>query len=298
MRWFGQAAAMKCLNHLATRGSRKAGLKASEAPAYRILMVGISNMLHTWHQMQRDDTPRWEPFDTRRLHPSCPALPKSLRAFAPHAVDYASWQLVTPPASGGQLINKASSSSCYRTHALGGGFLENLVISMPKPYDVVAVHAGAWDASFTIRNTSGFEAGLAGGVRALLSGWPTTRVVLFTMTPCGGFTHPSRKGGLSTPTAACEWVHEINGIFRRVAAEHADRAALLDAHQMTVSRPLVNNSQPPPGGPGIWLAQNQGWHFAGIGASPSARADMRANNSAGGEMYRAFANRLWDVICP
>jgi len=25
---------------------------------------------------------------------------------------------------------------------------------------------------------------------------------------------------------------------------------------------------------------------------------MRANNSAGGEMYRAFANRLWDVICP
>ena len=89
------------------------------------------------------------------------------------------------------------------------------------------------------------------------------------------------------------------GIFRRVAAEHADdRAALLDAHQMTVSRPLVNNSQPPPGAPGIWLAQNQGWHFAGIGASPSARADMRANNSAGGEMYRAFANRLWDVICP
>ena len=314
MRWFNHAAAMKCLNHLATRtepaGHRKAapglaqGASKSEvgpASGYRILMVGISNMLHIWHMMQPDDGPRWEPFGHRRTHPSCRPVPeRSLRAFAPHAVDFSAWQVVTPPASGGALINKVSSSSCYRTHAIGGGFLENLVAIVQRPYDVVAVHVGAWDASFTKRNTSGFEGGLAGGVRALLSGWPTTRVVLLTMTPCGGLTHPSGKGRLSlaTPTVACEWVRGINDAMRRVAAEHSNRTVLLDAHQMTVSRPLVNSSQQPPDGPGIWMAQNQGWHFNGPGTPPSARADMRANNSASGEMTRAFANRLWDVICP
>ena len=72
VRWFNHAAAMKCLNHLAAQnrpaghrnaapGLAQGAFKSEEAPAsgYRILMVGISNMLHIWHMMQPDDVPRW-----------------------------------------------------------------------------------------------------------------------------------------------------------------------------------------------------------------------------------------------
>ena len=53
------------------------------------------------------------------------------------------------------------------------------------------------------------------------------------------------------------------------------------------------------GPPGIWMAQRKGWHFAGT-QSAAEREAARAQRpqSAAGEMSRALANRLLDVVCP
>ena len=71
-------------------------------------------------------------------------------------------------------------------------------------------------------------------------------------------------------------------------------AALLDAHQMTTSRPGHRRAGSPPG---IWRKERQGWHFA----LTSTRYEIkyaRNESLAWGEMPRAFANRLFDMICP
>ena len=123
----------------------------------------------------------------------------------------------------------------------------------------------------------------------LLEQWTSTRVVLFTMTPCGGTLPQAPRTRPATPAAACEWVAKVNSAIKRVALEHAPRVSLLDAHQMVASRPGSNVSGTPPG---IWLEQVRGWHMV-------QRDDAAAQSYRGaGDMYRMLANRLFDVICP
>ena len=168
-----------------------------------------------------------------------------------------------------------------------------LVKTASEPYDVVAVYTGNWDASFTTRNLTGFTESLEGEIDLLIRAWPAVHVILFTLTPCGGSLKNTTS---STPTEACAWVHRINEVFRNVAARHAPATSLLDAYQMTRSRPGSDRAGYPPG---IWLKQQQGWHFeltTSLRALEAAR--QQTPPSAAGEMNRAFANRIFDVMCP
>ena len=112
---------------------------------------------------------------------------------------------------------------------------------------------------------------------------------------------------------------EANHIIRRVVRRHERTATiqLLDAHQMVTSRPGSHIAGP---SPGIWNNERHGWHFVyeidsnvhrcnhGYWRSCLTKSCTRVRhhcemknatpNLAGGEMYRAMANRVFDMICP
>ena len=91
-------------------------------------------------------------------------------------------------------------------------------------------------------------------------------------------------------------IQSLNDVMCRIAQAHPARVTLLDAHQMTLARPRVNESGSPPG---IWMAQSHGLHFA-LASSWAARERARAAQPplAHNEMPRAIANRIWDILCP
>ena len=156
------------------------------------------------------------------------------------------------------------------------------------------IHIGAWDASFTDRNVTAFEHGLALSVSAVIDAWPGVRVVFVAVTPCGGLL----KGGSPSLTheSACEFVGTMNSIIRRVVDRYAPSTAYLDAHQMTVSRPGVEIAGYPPG---IWPEESRGWHFKEARNRGLWKAMRNMTPpSAGGEMWRSMANRVLDMICP
>ena len=188
--------------------------------------------------------------------------------------------------------------SCWNSHALGGGALKHLVKNTEFPYDVVGIHVGPWDASFTSRNISSFALGLEQELTHLLGAWSRTEVILFTMTPCGPSVCAScaPNAPILTPKNACDWVGEVNTVIWRLAQRHAPRVQVLDAYQMTVARPGSSIAGSPPG---IWPSQRAGWHFDGTFSMQEFQKKRNSYaSSQAGEMHRALANRLLDIICP
>lgn len=317
LRHFNRTMKLECLQKLASRrhhGERN----SSSPPPYRLLFAGVSNMLHTWHAAMQDTMEQnWEPMpNLRHRHPGCLPTPPDARleAFKPAHVDYMIWQVVSVPMTTSTVFHPTSSSCWTPRHgSIGqGGGLEWLV-NHTTPYDAIAVYAGLWDASFTNRNVSRFEHGLDQSVAAVAHAWPTTRVILFTMTPCGGDIYDA-TGKINvnarryTPEVACAWVSVANDAIRRVVRRHEGTAnvELLDAHQMVTSRP---GSHIAGHNPGIWLKERNGWHFAMEENSAVHRCNHGYSGAcpdkknataflAGGEMTRALANRVFDMICP
>ena len=189
--------------------------------AYRLLVVGNSNAGHMWHSFGKDDINRmWDVApDFRRRHPNCLPIPPDgrLRSFLPHAhVDYNIWQVVSPLHSLREL-RQNSGASCWAPHgmAVGGLGLRWLVRRVTEPYDVLVIHVGMWEASFTNRNITAFEHGLELSVAAAIDAWPGVRIVLVACTPCSGVNgnDPPR-----TPDAGCDFVGLMNDASRRVAS--------------------------------------------------------------------------------
>ena len=305
IRVFNHSTSVSCLDRLAHKSAAN-----SNRSHYRILFTGVSNGNHVWHAMGADDRPKWDPWiDYGRKHPQCLAtIPESrLTSFLPHVVDFSPWHVVsrtgfTDPvyASRAKLIY----SSCFRVRSMcdhysidSGGRLE-YITQHSAPYDAVVIYAGAWDASYTARNLTLFHEGMRRGVTHLLTAWSDVRVILFTVTPCGPVNNPrSKVEPPRTSVEGCAFAEPMNSVIRAVADEHAGRVQVLDAHQMILSRPDVNISGYPPG---LWDRQQQaGWHFQQV-ITPEDRAKLRALQppSAGGEINRAFANRVYDMLCP
>ena len=296
LRQFDHAHAMSCLEEV-VRGGANHGSNVSGA---RLLLLGASNANHVWHAMAADDRPNWPKYaNLKSRHPMCLArIPDQRHTFGSHVIDFSPWHIVTRTDVVSKPSMMTSMSSCRRAWTIGaaypeksGGMLE-WVTHHTQPYDIVAIYVGQWDASFTSRNTTAFEASLERGVAHMLSTWKHTRIILFTCTPCGG----SRPGTKTYYVAAvCKWVVVANAAIRRVAAQHVRRVELLDAYQMTISRPDNAVSGYPPG---LWEASG-GWHFAQV-RSPAERKQLSALKppSAAGEMDRAFANRIFDLACP
>jgi len=300
-----------CLNHLPRAEHHNVSA--------RLLVLGASTAYHLWHALGEDDSPSWDGWaNARTRHPTCrkTAPDYSLSSFRPHSVDFSLWQAVTP----GPVKMSRASPSCYRNGALGGGRLRNLTAFMGggRPYDVVAILIGTWDASYTTRNESAFATELKGELSHLLQEWPQTRILIFTATPCG----PSPTAGTprATPETACNFVSTMNGVIRRLVPKlarqfHAHtalarnndwrrappRISLIDAEQMVMAHPFANVAGDPPG---LWQrGQYAGWHFEGAaltdtGWSRKMRDQLRAQHSAAGEMSRALANRIFDTVCP
>lgn len=280
--YFNRSMTMQCFDRAARARAPPKGL--ADVGSYRVLMTGFSNMRHIWHALGADDVFA----DAARGEKNCAPFSQTLPSFAPHAVHYQPWQVVTNTTK----IFHKTSKSCWATHALGGGLLEWVVANAPLPYDVVGINVGAWDASFTSRDEAAFEAGFRGGVRYLRAEWPAARIILVTLTPCGAVRPNTRR---ATPVVACEWVSFVNAVVRRTV-EAVPGLQLLDAHQMVRSHPASNRSGYPPG---FWVGtQSAGWHFEQV-VSKAARDRARAlvPPSAAGEMYRAIANRLIGMAC-
>ena len=285
LRHFKRSSVMHCLRQLSSISGKL---------RYRLLVAGVSNALHIYRALQDDDSLEpWERERSRKAHPSCPPLPAvRLHAFAPHELDYHSLQVVTQTTA----VLHQSSPSCWRERSLGGGRLwaKRVVETSQEAYDAVVLHVGSWDATYTAYNASRFEDGFRGMVSTLLSEWRKARVVLVTTTPCGGVLKGAPRR--YTPQEACDHIQSLNDVMRRIAQAHPARVTLLDAHQMTLARPRVNESGSPPG---IWMAQTHGLHFS-LTSSRAARENARAAQPplAHNEMPRAIANRIWDLLCP
>ena len=317
---------MACLHRL----SASRGHDPSRRSGYRMLFTGVSNMEHTFFAVEQDDSElpwldksntKWQnrsSYNPRQVPCGTAAwkVPDlTLQSFAPHAIDYQIWQVVSN-ASIKEISKANTDQNCFApaTPMLGGGEsggLSWIVKHAKEPYDAVIVYVGPWDASFTGRDISRFERGLEASVSAVRTAWPTARVLLFTCTPPGPMHRANETfhrdgsctgngcgwgGGAITPMPARDWVPVMNAAIRRVVERHAPLVTLLDAHQMTTSRPDAKLAGYPPG---VWLMQKRGWHFS----MTSSRADMVASRklappSAKGEMYRAFANRVFDELCP
>lgn len=283
LRHFNRSSTLACFGRLARRRG---------ASSARVLMVGMSNMLHTWHAMGADDA--FTDVLAKKAAGTCGTI-SELASFRPHAVHYEPWLVVANTSR----IRHKTEPVCRASGALGalggGRLLHRLVERSAEAYDVVALYVGMWDVSYTDFDEASFADGLGRGVARVREAWPRARLVLFTLTPCGGELPNSPRARRYTPEAACRRVAAVNAAVRRVASAHRPFAQLLDAHQMVSSHPGAAVSGPP----GIWMAQRNGWHFAGTFA-PREREAARAQRPphASGEMSRALANRLLDVVCP
>ena len=306
LRHFNRSMKMDCLARLQQARSRP----------YRILVAGVSSALELWHAMCQDNLDsEWDKIPDRHQVSSCRppwAAPEMrLRSFAPHQIEFMNWHIVTPINSSNEISYTPGSrcvlcqtTACWSPHgaSFGGRGLEFVVENSPEPYDVIVAHTGSWDASFVKHNISGFEGGLELSVTAVIRAWRSTRIILLTQTPCGGKLRGKHKP--LTPKSACAYVADINDAIRRVARRHAPAVAVLDAHQMTAALPGVKYAGSPPG---IWLPQQNGWHFteARTRAAVTAMRNSTSGDSrfatpplAHGDMYRTFANRVFDMICP
>ena len=287
LRHFNRSQTQQCLNRLAA---------FEQAGAARILLVGMSNMKHTWRALTEDDV---FPDDFRVSHGNtapCGAY-MHLPSFLPHRIEYTPWLIVQRNFSFLLGVRKKAEAKCWNSGAIAGPFFEHVVARAATPYHVVAIYVGMWDLSFTAFNATRFENGLHDGVRYLRKAWPMTTVVIFTLTPCGGELPSNPTVARSTPKGVCRLVECANHAIRRVVeALDTPHVQLLDAHQMTTSRPSSNTSGTPPG---IWQAQRNGWHFQTV-ETKRDRDFSRSMTppSAAGEMNRALANRLLDVVCP
>ena len=316
MRHFNRASASACFDRLGAH--RRTGRK--DKSSFKMLLMGVSNMLRVWHAMVQDDASDYPFPNTRhkvpdRKVPHCPPYVPDyrLKSYEPHHIDYMTIMLVSPgvPSYG----PKRLAESCKRRQAIGGGALAWMVNNTKTPYDVVAVLVGSWDVAFTNRLTEVIEPSFEADVEFALMVWPRTTFILVTLPPCGGHvltpgTAMHRKNEtefpktklhtprLATAFGACDWIPEFNDMLRRIIRrQNTPRLELLDAHQMTTSRPEIERAGYPPG---IWEeGQRSGFHFQAAFTRQSRDA-ARASNppSAAGEMDRAIANRLLDRICP
>ena len=306
LRHYDRFSKLQCLDQLARVRGRVNG-------SYRILFAGVSNMYHIFQAVQQDHLDHmWSPFTDLRGYPCKRSVPTIRhQEFKPHAIDYFKWLVVSPIER--SAMNKEVRESCWSRGALSEDGRSGLAWAVEhvapfwgspettggEPYDVVALQVGNWDASFTERNATRFEFGLERSVGAVRRAWPNTLLILLTLTPCGGEVAMPRNRpppGKYTSDEACDFVPVVNRIIRRVVDRHAPMAALLDAHQMTTSRPGHRIAGSPPG---IWAEQRQGWHFAlTLNRGQLREARNHTPPLAWGEMPRAFANRIFDMICP
>ena len=258
--------------------------------------MGVSNMRHIWHAMSHDDVFTDVLWDQR----FCGTFDHRLASFRPHAVDYVPWQVVTNTTR----ITHKTAASCLARKSAGSGadVIDWVVENAAAPYDVVAFFSGPWDASFVGHNLVmderiGYEAQIDTAVRKLQQAWHSTRVVLFTPTPCSptvvwnGSALTKPKG--ATPTAGCKMVAKFRNITFRIASRHR-HVRVLDAHQMATSHPGGQVG----GYPGIWGKQANEWHFSHISSRRERdEARRKSPQSAAGELNRAVANRLINEIC-
>jgi hypothetical protein len=290
LRYFNRSMTMDCLDRLARSHSRA----SQGSSAYRVLLMGVSNMRHIWHAMTADD------IYGETLKPDKACGWGMLSSFAPHVIRYAPWLVVTNTTS----VAHASHPVCVAQQSIhaGAGAVTYATATASAPYDVVAISSGTWDASFTSRNILDYQKQLGIAVHHLKTTWPHVRILLLTPTPCSPMVlynqtppAPSKAYKRATPKEGCEFVANMSRAIERVARQHAPATQLVDAHQMATSHPAGQQS----GYPGIWLPQAASWHLAQY-ESPAQRAEFRAMRprSAAGEMNRAIANRIWDVICP
>ena len=297
-RYFNRTTTNACLERLA-RGRSHSYHNASNS--YRLLMMGVSSMRLVWHAMSADDA------YPDILHEDRSCGWGRLNSFAPHVIEYGPWLVV---ANTSEVFHK-THPKCISQRAIydGAGAVRYAVQQASEPYDAVAINAGAWDASYTRRDEARFEAGLDAAVRHLQEAWPAVRVILFTPTPCGPaqlYPHHYESRNQSSPKAAatrmkeatpapgCLFVVNMTRAVRRVASRYPSTAEVLDAHQMVQSHPANRFSGPP----GIWPMQLRGWHLSSY-ASRRERERLRipVATNAVGEMNRALANRLYNVLC-
>ena len=288
-RYFNRSMTTACLERLA-QSRTQAYHKPSQS--YRLLMMGVSNMRLVWHAMTADDVYP----DALTADRACSE--SVLPSFKPHVIEYTPWLVV---ANTSHIYHK-SHAVCIEKHALGGG--ADAVIywteRAKEPFDAVAINAGAWDASFTSRNEVGYEEQLEVAVQHLERLWPAVRVLLFTPSPCGPLTfYPQRNGKVSpskraTPAAGCAFVPNMTRAVWRVAARHPLSVNVIDQWQMVESHPLGRKAGPP----GIWQLQRAGWHPSSH-TSRRQRAQHRTDppSNAMGEIPRALANRIYNVLC-
>lgn len=285
-RYFNRRSMLSCFDRLATSW-------VNGTPSFRLLNIGNSVMRAVHYALNADDVFPDEQF----YYPNrCGGYGQEggfIRAFEPHAVHLLPWNVISERqyvVSSAMTKAKHRDPKCWSPSAI-----DWMVSNAPAPYNAVAIYAGAWDASFTTRNATSFENAIDYAVRSFRGAWNAT-VILFTMTPCGGVT-PGGQISWMTLRAACEFVEAENEAIRRVAARQGGEAGhvlLLDAHQMTTSRPGHDKA----GEGSIWPTNtSKDWHFAGV-LSAAEREAVRASGSAAGEMNRAFALRLLNAICP
>jgi hypothetical protein len=272
--YFNRSMTRRCFDQAARRRGNS---------SFRILFAGTSNMRHVWRAVGADDVFTDNVGEAR----SCSTFGQILRSFTPHGVVYQQWQVV----SNSSKVQHKTDYSCVTRGSIGGPMLQWVTAAAQERFDVVVVHVGQWDASFTSRDGANFEVQLERGVQHVLTTWPGTRVLLVTMPPCG-VRRP--KSTPVTPAAACEWVHTVNAIIWRIVDRNPS-VWLLDAYQMVVSHPMTNDTRPEAG---FWSRFSSGWHLGearSIGERNRARA--RDPPSAAGEMHRAIANRVLGMVC-
>ena len=159
LRQFTRAMTVSCLEALGRgRAAAESPISPTTTRPAHIVMLGPSNMYHVWHALGEDDSATWDAWtNARKRHPACKSTVPDYRlaSFAPHEVDFAFWQTVTPGPTWG--LAKGESPSCRQARALGGGrlrYLTNHSDPTREPPDAVVVHLGMWDASFTGRNVT------------------------------------------------------------------------------------------------------------------------------------------------
>ena len=114
---------------------------------------------------------------------------------------------------------------------------------------------------------------------------------------------PGPRSVPSFPSARAIAVAGTRGHRPRNYTEARRKISLPDFHQMAMAHPWVHV---PGERTGLWPpGQYNGWHFHGASASDTGwtkkmQLRLRAGpgGSAAGEMNRAFANRVWDAVCP
>jgi len=240
-------------------------------------------------------------------HPSTPL---------PHTIDCKRWNVASdlrfmhvagPKSWFGLHFNTGHPHNCF------GQYMPDNFVERVRPYDVVVMLVGAWDAAWS-QNISSFEVGLERGVQTFRHAWPGVQIVLVTVGPIAGGTSSELTGVVPERVQSVDqeipaWriedaVVEVNRRIRAVARRR--HVTVVDAHAMVMARPDKHRLE-------LWEPASKAdprsyrwplaaWHFsefaAGQKGSGATIEVARRMGNLSGEISRHIATRVLNLICP